>query len=79
VIRRRCHLIVVSDAGCDPNAGLWDLGNAVRRVSIDMNVRIEFKTLSIEARKNPPVPGADVAVAHITYPEKMPSRGCCSI
>jgi hypothetical protein len=32
---RRCQLIVVSAAGCDPNFAFRDLGNAVRKITID--------------------------------------------
>lgn len=37
MVRRRCHLIVVSDAGCDPACGLEDLGNALRNLNVDVN------------------------------------------
>jgi hypothetical protein len=42
MVRRRCHLLVVSDAGCDPDLSLEDLGNAVRKIRIDLGVPIEF-------------------------------------
>jgi len=42
MIRRRCRLIVVSDAGCDPNYQFDDLGNALRKIWIDLGVRIDF-------------------------------------
>ena len=42
MIRRRCRLIVVSDAGCDPKFQFEDLGNAVRKISLDLGVRINF-------------------------------------
>jgi hypothetical protein len=45
MIRRRCRCIVVSDAGCDPDYGFEDLGNAVRKIAIDLGVYINFDTL----------------------------------
>jgi hypothetical protein len=46
MIRRRCRCILVSDAGCDPDCGFEDLGNAVRKIAIDLGVAIEFKKLA---------------------------------
>jgi hypothetical protein len=45
MVRRRCRLIVAIDAGCDPDFQLEDLGNAVRKIFIDLGVRIEFQGL----------------------------------
>src|SRR5262249_39241180 len=42
MILRRCHFIVISDAGCDVDFTFEDLGNAVRKVRIDMGVPVEF-------------------------------------
>jgi len=46
MVRRRCKLIVVSDAGCDPGYAFEDLGNAVRKIAIDLGVPIRFDTLA---------------------------------
>ena len=45
MVRRRCRCIVLSDAGCDPDYGFEDLGNAVRKISIDLGVYISFGEL----------------------------------
>lgn len=42
MVLRRCHLIVVSDAGCDPKCTLEDLANAIRKVRVDLGVPIEI-------------------------------------
>ena len=42
MLRRRCALIVVSDAGQDGRCDFADLGNAVRKARIDLGVEIEF-------------------------------------
>ena len=38
MVRRRCRFIVVSDAGCDPDFVFEDLGNAVRKIAIDLGI-----------------------------------------
>ena len=43
MVRRRCRWIVVSDADADPDRGFEDLGNAVRKIWIDLGVRITFE------------------------------------
>jgi hypothetical protein len=68
MVSRGCRKIVVSDAGCDPGSTFEDLGNAVRKIYIDMGVSIDFKTLDIPPRKNPPEPGFYCAVGTIRYP-----------
>jgi hypothetical protein len=45
MVRRRCRIIVVSDAGCDPDYMFDDLGNALRKIWIDLGVRIEMNGL----------------------------------
>jgi hypothetical protein len=45
MVRRRCRLIVLIDAGCDGDFAFQDLGNAVRKIYIDLGIRITFKDL----------------------------------
>jgi hypothetical protein len=42
MVLRRCHCIVVSDAGCDPRYRYEDLANAVRKIRIDFGIPIDF-------------------------------------
>jgi len=42
MVLRRCHLIVLSDGAADPDYEFSDLGNAVRKIRIDLGIRIEF-------------------------------------
>lgn len=44
MVRRRCLWILVSDADADPHRGFEDLGNAVRKIWIDLGVRITFES-----------------------------------
>ena len=42
MVRRRCRIIVACDAGCDPQCFFDDLGNAIRKIRIDLGVPIRF-------------------------------------
>jgi hypothetical protein len=45
MVRRRCRFILVCDAGRDPTFGFEDLGNAVRKIFIDLGIPIRFNNL----------------------------------
>ena len=57
MVARRCHLVVVSDAGCDPGYTFDDLANAVRRIRLDLGILIQFPPMEIsregQGRGNP--------------------------
>jgi hypothetical protein len=42
MVRRRCRAIVVLDGGCDPDFTYDDLGNALRKIRIDLRIPIDF-------------------------------------
>lgn len=50
MVRRRCHTIIVSDAGCDQNTAFEDLGNAIRKIRIDLGIPITIDNLRIKSR-----------------------------
>jgi hypothetical protein len=52
MVRRRCRFIVISDAGRDPDYTFEDLGNAVRKISIDLGVPIKFHALQSLRRRS---------------------------
>jgi len=55
MVLRRCHVIVLSDAGCDPACSLDDLGNAIRKIRIDFGIPITFdEPFNVRARPLPP-------------------------
>jgi hypothetical protein len=42
MVLRRCHYIVLVDAGCDPTCALDDLGGAIRKIRTDLGIPITF-------------------------------------
>jgi hypothetical protein len=42
MVLRRCRYIVALDAGCDPAFAYEDLGNALRKIRIDLRIPISF-------------------------------------
>lgn len=67
VVLRRCRYIMVSDAGCDPDAKLGDLGNVIRKIRIDFGIPIKFEK-EIEIYPNSSAKqGLYCAVARIDY------------
>ncbi|WBL80690.1 patatin-like phospholipase family protein [Bradyrhizobium xenonodulans] len=74
MVRRRCRVIVVSDAGCDPDYTFEDLGNALRKIWIDLGVRIDLRGLDLlkkrfTERPSPAQDGPYWAIGDIRYSE----------
>ena len=65
MVRRRCRFIVVVDAGCDPDFAFEDLGNAVRKIYIDLGIRVRFDQL--QSIKNRPPADLDEERRKIPY------------
>ena len=79
MVRRRCRVIMISDGGCDPDYQFEDLGNALRKIWIDLGVRIDFVGLDrLKKRfKERPTPAVDEpywAIGRIRYREADDSR-----
>ena len=51
MLRRRCHSIVVIDAGQDSDAAFADLGNVIRKARIDFDTEITMQPMRIYSRK----------------------------
>ena len=64
MVLRRCRTIVVLDSGCDAKFTYEDLGNAIRKVRIDLRIPIVFPEASIRALR---AGERRVAVANIQY------------
>jgi hypothetical protein len=72
MVRRRCRHIIVVDAGQDPDYGFEDLGNAVRKIAIDLGVTIRFHGLDkLKKRPKKGIVGEGYpyhAIGEIDYP-----------
>jgi hypothetical protein len=74
MVRRRCRNILVCDAGADPTYGFHDLGNAIRKIRIDLGIPIVFTDRVYILPKQPSGQAAShqaryCAVAEIRYGE----------
>lgn len=80
LVRRRCKLIIASDASCDSEYTFGDLHNAVERCRTDFGVEIVLRDLQEIAPKAPPDdPGtlrsqAHFAVGRIRYNPDSPKE-----
>jgi hypothetical protein len=66
MVLRRCQFIVVSDGGCDGECKLDDLGNAIRKIRVDLGVPIEMRRFEIYSRNDERL-GRHCAVGEILY------------
>lgn len=68
MVLRRCHFIVVSDAGEDPECSFADLGDAIRKIRIDFGISIDFGEMNIFPRSQPADgKGRNCAIGRIRY------------
>ena len=75
MLRRRCQYIFVCDATCDPLFTFEDLGNAVRKASIDLGISISFRAGKLPRRATPLEAGSYCGAADIVYPESTSKKG----
>jgi hypothetical protein len=70
MVLRRCHYVVVCDGGRDGDCTLEYLGNAVRKIRIELGIPIEFGPITIypRSKKNTlKAPGHNCAIGRIRY------------
>jgi hypothetical protein len=69
MVVRRCHRIVLSDGGADPQCSFEDLGNAIRKIRTDLGIPIEIAkfVMAPRAKDGKPVTGDFFAFATIRY------------
>jgi hypothetical protein len=67
VVLRRCRHILVSDAGQDGSFAFEDLGNAIRKIRIDLGIPIEFERRIKILPNSPETKGLYCAQAIIRY------------
>ncbi|WHZ17598.1 MAG: hypothetical protein OJF52_004450 [Nitrospira sp.] len=67
MVLRRCHCILVVDAGCDPKATFEDLGNAIRKIRIDLGIDIEINLDQLRRKPGETTSGRHHAIGLIRY------------
>jgi hypothetical protein len=72
MVVRRCGCIVVSDAGADPDFGFDDLGNAIRKIRIDLGIDIVITQMQLFPRSRDGSSPKYAATARIRYSDVDP-------
>ena len=73
LIKRRCALIIVSDAECDPALAFEGLGTLIRVCEVDYRTKIRIDVQSLRPTKeSPDWSSRRCAVGRIDYPEGRP-------
>jgi patatin-like phospholipase len=67
MVLRRCHYIVVSDGSCDADRSFTDLGNAIRKIRIDLGIDIDIDTELLEIQGGNRLSRAHFALGMIRY------------
>ncbi|HTL63054.1 MAG TPA: patatin-like phospholipase family protein [Nitrospira sp.] len=67
MVLRRCHYIVVSDGSCDTARAFTDLGNAIRKIRIDLGIDIEIETELLELQAGARMSRAHFALGLVRY------------
>ncbi|MCW5793099.1 MAG: patatin-like phospholipase family protein [Nitrospira sp.] len=67
MVLRRCHCILVVDAGCDPRLTFEDLGNAIRKIRIDLGIDIELNLDQIKRAEGATTSNRHHAIGTIRY------------
>ena len=69
LIKRRCKVIIASDAGADPNFNFGDLANLIRKVRIDLGVKIKINLKKLRQDKYSKKTANHFAIGTIEYPD----------
>ena len=72
LIRRRCGVIIISDAECDPELKFEGLAQLIRMCEVDFDVRIDIDVSAIRRREDSPWSASRCAVGTILYPDRPP-------
>lgn len=67
LVRRRCRLIVVVDAGADGGLSFEDLGNAIRKCYTDLHIQIDIDVAQIDPVEPSPFSRAHCVAGKILY------------
>jgi hypothetical protein len=75
LLKRRCRVIIASDAAADPGFAMNDLANVIRKARIDLGVNITMDDLKHDLSPDPETRQTKkcYTVGDISYPEKDPN------
>ena len=72
MVLRRCHCILVADAGCDEKVEFQDLGNAIRKIRIDLGIDIAINLERLRPQSQTKQSGGHYATGTIYYSRMDP-------
>jgi len=75
LVKRRCRLIVASDAGADPEMEFQDLGNAIRKCRTDLGIEIDLRPVALRPSEDTRLSTWHCAVGTIHYDDRHPGQG----
>jgi hypothetical protein len=67
LVRRKCKVIIASDAECDGNMSFGSLGNAIRLCEIDFDAKIDIDVDSIRKQKDTGFSRSHCTIGRISY------------
>jgi hypothetical protein len=67
LVKRKCRVIIISDAGCDPESHFDDLGTLIRVCEVDFNAKITIDVEPIRASPSTGWSKSRFAVGSIDY------------
>ena len=73
LLKRRCRIIIASDATADPDFSMSDLANVIRKARIDLGVNITLRAGNLRPDPGTGLSGACWAVGDILYPSSDPA------
>jgi len=69
LLKRRCKVIIASDAGADPNYQFNDLGNLIRKARIDLGVLIDINLDDLRLNNDSADTKSHAVTGTINYPD----------
>ncbi|MEP6957833.1 MAG: patatin-like phospholipase family protein [Nitrospirota bacterium] len=72
MVLRRCHCILVVDGGCDEKVEFQDLGNAIRKIRIDLGIDIGINLERLRFQSQTKQSGGHYAIGTIWYSRMDP-------
>ncbi|HVK51900.1 MAG TPA: patatin-like phospholipase family protein [Pseudoxanthomonas sp.] len=75
LLRRKCRFIVCVDATADPERTFFDLGNAVHKARVDLNINIDIDVSKLRLDPATRLSRRNTALGKIHYPGDLEASG----